>query len=92
MTHFGTKKGQNGQKTQLKCANPRDISEESGDKMLQKILWGSPVIMNVKRDLREEEVQKYRIICIGTAHFQIELCHIKCVKNLVSQWFLWILW
>ena len=39
--------------------------------------------MNVKRDLREEEVQKYRIICIGTAHFQIELCHIKCVENLL---------
>ena len=49
-------------KKQLKCANLRDISDESGDKMSQKILWGSPVIMNVKRDLREEEVQKYRII------------------------------
>ena len=31
--------------------------------MPPKILWGSPVNMNAKRGLRDEEVQKYRIIC-----------------------------
>ena len=46
-----------GQKT-VKMCKSQDISEESGDKMSQKILWGSPVIMNGKRDLLEEEVQK----------------------------------
>ena len=31
--------------------------------MPPKILWGSPVNMNAKRGLCDEEVQKYRIIC-----------------------------
>ena len=59
MTHFELKMGQKW----LICANLRDISEESGVRCTKKLLWWSPAIMNVKRDLRENEVQKYRIIC-----------------------------
>ena len=88
--------GQNGPKTVKTCKSLRDISEESEVRCTKNFCGGALSLWMSRENCAKRKCKNTELLFahfpIGTAHFQIELCHVKCVENLVSYWFWRVLW